>query len=218
MKKNYIDQVHQHGFRFVLIASILMLLVPLSFSIINNAWPTFDLVIVGLMSVGAIYIPIGIIETFTYAPMMGVGATYLANITGNVANMKLPVSLAAMRQAKVEAGSDEAEVVATLAVAASSMVTMSIIAVGVVLLLPYLDTIRTFLGPVTDYLVPAIFGALGFVFVFKHWKLTIVPMVAMLVLFTFVIKDPTVQPALVPVASLLSLLAARAMFKKGWVK
>ncbi len=218
MKNEYIEQVHKHGFRFVLIASLLMLLVPLSFSIIHNAWPTLDLIIVGMMSVGVIYIPIGIIETFTYSPMMGVGATYLANITGNVANMKLPVSLAAMRQAKVDAGSDEGEIIATLAVASSSMVTMSIIAVGVIILLPYLDTIKEFLGPVTDYLVPAIFGALGFVFIFRNWKLTVVPLVAMLILFAFVIKDPTVQPALVPVASVLSLLAARFMFKKGWVE
>lgn len=218
MKNTYIDQVHKHGFRFVLIASLLMLLVPFSFSIIHNAWPTLDLIVVGLMSVGAIYIPIGIIETFTYAPMMGVGATYLANITGNVANMKLPVSLAAMKQAKVDAGSDEGEVIATLAVASSSMVTMLIIVIGVLLLLPYLDTIKVFLGPVTDYLVPAIFGALGFVFIFRNWKLTITPLVVMFVLFAFVIKDPSVQPALVPVASLLSLLAARFMFKKGWVK
>ncbi len=218
MKDNYIEQVHKHGFRFVLIASLLMLLVPLSFSVIHNAWPTLDLVVVGMMSVGVIYIPIGIIETFTYAPMMGVGATYLANITGNVSNMKLPVALSAMRQAKVEAGSDEGEVIATLAVASSSMVTMLIIAVGVIILLPYLDSIKEFLGPVTDYLVPAIFGALGFVFIFRNWKLTVVPLVSMLILFAFVIKDPSVQPALVPVASVLSLLAARFMFKKGWVK
>lgn len=218
MKDNYIEQVHKHGFRFVLISSLLMLAVPLSFSIIHNAWPTLDLVVVGMMSVGVIYIPIGIIETFTYAPMMGVGATYLANVTGNVSNMKLPVALSAMRNAKVDAGSDEGEVIATLAVASSSMVTMAIIVLGVLILLPYLDSIKEFLGPVTDYLVPAIFGALGFVFIFRNWKLSLVPLISMILLFAFVIRDHTVQPALVPVASLLSLLAARFMFNKGWVK
>jgi len=217
-REKYIDQLHKDGFRFVAISSILMILVPLVFSIMHNAWPTLELVVIGFMSVGAIYIPIGLIETFTYAPMLGIGATYIANVTGNISNMKLPAALTAIKQAKVEPGSDEAEVIATLAVATSSIVTTLIILVGVILLMPYLEPIKTFLGPVTDYLVPAIFGALGVVFIVRHWKLTIVPLVVMLFLFKFVITNPTVQPALVPVASLLSLLAARFMFKKGWVK
>lgn len=218
MKNTYLNDIHAQGFRFVLISSILMLAVPLTFSVLHQAWPTLDLLVIGFMSVGVIYIPIGIIETFTYAPMMGVGATYIANVTGNISNMKLPVALAAMKQAKVEAGSEEAEIVATLAVAASSIVTTLIIAIGVIILLPYLDLIKQVLGSVTDYLVPAIFGALGFVFIVRHWKLTIAPLASMLLLFTFVIRDPSVQPALVPIASLISIGVASLLFKKGIVK
>jgi hypothetical protein len=216
--KNYIDTVHKQGFRFVLISSLLMLMVPLAFSLVHQAWPSFELILVGFLSVGVIYIPIGIIETFTYAPMMGVAATYIANVTGNISNLKLPVTLAAIKQAKLENGSDEAEIISTIAVASSSIVTTLIIALGVLLMLPYLDTIKEVLGPVTDYLVPAIFGAIGFVFIVRYYKLTIVPMFVMLILFSFVIKDATVQPALVPIASLISIFAARYMFKKGWVK
>ena len=214
----YIEKLHRHGRRFMIISTVLMLLVPFVFSWINNAWPTWDLIVKGFMTVGAIYIPIGIIETLNYAPMLGVGATYISHVTGNISNMKLPAALSAMKQANVEPGSDEAEIIATLSVAASSIVTTIIIFVGVVLLLPYLGIVQEFLGPVTDYLVPAIFGALGLVFVVRHWKLTIVPLTVMLLLFAFVIKDPTIQPVFVPVASLLSMVTARWMFKKGWVK
>ena len=132
--------------------------------------------------------------------------------------MKLPAALSAMKQANVEPGSDEAEIIATLSVASSSIVTTVIIFVGVVLLLPYLGIVQEFLGPVTDYLVPAIFGALGLVFVVRHWKLTIVPLTVMFLLFAFVVTDPTIQPVFVPIASLLSMVTARWMFKKGWVK
>lgn len=214
----YIEKLHRHGRRFMIISTLLMLLVPFVFSLINNAWPTWDLIVKGFMTVGAIYIPIGIIETLNYAPMLGVGATYISHVTGNISNMKLPAALSAMKQANVEPGSDEAEIIATLSVASSSIVTTIIIFVGVVMLLPYLGVVQEFLGPVTDYLVPAIFGALGLVFVVRHWKLTIVPLGVMLLLFAFVIKDPTIQPVFVPVASLLSMLTARWMFKKGWVK
>jgi len=214
----YIEKLHRHGRRFMIISTVLMLLVPFVFSWINNAWPTWDLIVKGFMTVGAIYIPIGIIETLNYAPMLGVGATYISHVTGNISNMKLPAALSAMKQANVEPGSDEAEIIATLSVAASSIVTTIIIFVGVVLLLPYLGIVQEFLGPVTDYLVPAIFGALGLVFVVRHWKLTIVPLTVMLLLFAFVVKDPTIQPVFVPIASLLSMVTARWMFKKGWVK
>ena len=214
----YIEKLHRHGRRFMIISTVLMLLVPFVFSWINNAWPTWDLIVKGFMTVGAIYIPIGIIETLNYAPMLGVGATYISHVTGNISNMKLPAALSAMKQANVEPGSDEAEIIATLSVAASSIVTTIIIFVGVVLLLPYLGVVQEFLGPVTDYLVPAIFGALGLVFVVRHWKLTIVPLTVMLLLFAFVVKDPTIQPVFVPIASLLSMVTARWMFKKGWVK
>ena len=214
----YIEKLHRHGRRFMIISTVLMLLVPFVFSWINNAWPTWDLIVKGFMTVGAIYIPIGIIETLNYAPMLGVGATYISHVTGNISNMKLPAALSAMKQANVEPGSDEAEIIATLSVASSSIVTTIIIFVGVVLLLPYLGIVQEFLGPVTDYLVTAIFGALGLVFVVRHWKLTIVPLTVMLLLFAFVIKDPTIQPVFVPIASLLSMVTARWMFKKGWVK
>ena len=214
----YIEKLHRHGRRFMIISTGLVLLVPVVFSWINNAWPTWDLIVKGFMTVGAIYIPIGLIETLNYAPMLGVGATYISHVTGNISNMKLPAALSAMKQANVEPGSDEAEIIATLSVASSSIVTTIIIFVGVVLLLPYLGIVQEFLGPVTDYLVPAIFGALGLVFVVRHWKLTIVPLTVMLLLFAFVIKDPTIQPVFVPIASLLSMVTARWMFKKGWVK
>jgi hypothetical protein len=217
-QEKYINTLHKHGKRFMIVSSLLMLAVPFVFSLIHNAWPTLELIKVGFMTVGAIYIPIGIIETINYAPMLGVGATYISHVTGNISNMKLPASLSAMKQANVEPGSDEAEIISTLAVASSSIVTILIILVGVLLLLPYLSVIDQYLGTVTDYLVPAIFGALGFVFIVRHWKLVIIPMSVMLALFYFVIKDPTVQPVFVPVASLLSLVTARIMYKKGWIK
>lgn len=217
-QETYINLLHKNGKRFMIVSTVLMLLVPFVFSWIHNAWPTTDLAIKGFMTVGIIYIPIGIIETLNYAPMLGVGATYISHVTGNISNMKLPAALSAMKQAKVEPGSDEAEIISTLAVASSSIITIIIIMVGVLVLLPYISVIDKYLGTVTDYLVPAIFGALGVVFVIRHYKLVIIPMSVMLFLFYFVIKDPTVQPVFVPVASVLSLLSARYMYKKGWVK
>ena len=72
--------------------------------------------------------------------------------------------------------------------------------------------------PVSIYMIPAIFGALGVVFIARHWRLTIVPSIVMLALFMFVVKDDSIRPALVPIASLISIGSARYFFKKGWIK
>ena len=72
-QETYINLLHKNGRRFMIISSLLMLMVPFIFSVVHNAWPTLELVVTGFMTVGAIYIPIGIIETLNYAPMLGVG-------------------------------------------------------------------------------------------------------------------------------------------------
>jgi hypothetical protein len=132
--------------------------------------------------------------------------------------MKLPAALTAMKQAKVVPLSDEGEVVATIAIAVSSIVTTVILIIGILVLLPFKEILITSLSPVSDYILPSIFGALGVVFVAREWKLAIVPTIVMLVLFLFVIKADSIRAVLVPVASLISLYAARWMWKKGWVK
>ncbi len=217
-QEKYIQQLHKAGMRFVIVGALLMLSVPLIISLITSAWPTGELMLKGFMSVGVIYIPIGIIEFFNYAPMLGVGGTYVAEVTGNISNMKLPAALSAMKQAGVEPGSDEAEIISSLAIATSSIVTTVVILLGVLILVPFQDFFIEQLLPVSIYMIPAIFGALGVVFIARHWRLTIVPSIVMLVLFMFVIRDDSIRPALVPIASLISIGSARFFFKKGWIK
>ncbi len=214
----YQDEIHKIGRIYAVSALLAMLAVPLSISLSTGAWPTWSVLLKGMLAVGSIYIPVGIIEVINYAPMLGVGGSYLAFVTGNIANMKLPAALTAMKLANVEPLSDEGEVVATIAIAVSSIVTTLILIIGIFLLLPFKDVLITTLSPVADYILPSIFGALGVVFVAREWKLAIVPTVVMLVLFLFVIKTDSVRAVLVPLASLISLVAARWMWKKGWVK
>ena len=67
----------------------------------------------------------------TYVPMLGTGGTYLGFVTGNLTNLKVPCALNAMQAAKVKAGTEEGEVISTIAIASSSIVTVVVIAIGV---------------------------------------------------------------------------------------
>ncbi|MCK7471099.1 MAG: hypothetical protein MZU95_10210 [Desulfomicrobium escambiense] len=70
-----------------------------------------------------VFWPIAVIEVLTYTPMLGSGGTYLGFVTGNLSNLKVPAAIAAMQQAGVEPSTKEGEIISTLAVGASSLVT-----------------------------------------------------------------------------------------------
>ena len=159
------------------------------------------------------------IETITYIPMLGAGGSYLSFVTGNISNLKLPCALNAMEQAGVKAGSDEGEVVSTIAIAVSSIVTTLIIILGVILIVPLSPILNApVLEPAFAQILPALFGGLGVVFVSRNWKIAIAPVSLMLVLFIAVpaLNAGTVG-IMVPVSVLFTLGVSRILYKKGWL-
>ena len=73
--KNYNDSVHFYGRIWVALGIFLMLMVPVSVCLYYNAWPELKYVIKGLLGVAPIFWTVGIIEVFTYAPMLGTCGT-----------------------------------------------------------------------------------------------------------------------------------------------
>ena len=72
------------------------------------------------------------------------------------------------------------------------------------------------LKPAFDQILPALFGGLGVVFVSKNLKLSIAPIVLMLVLFIFVpALDQSMVGIMVPVGVLFTIAVARILYKKG---
>ena len=157
------------------------------------------------------------VETVTFGPMLGAGGSYLSFVTGNISNLKLPCALNALEQNGVAATSEEGEVVSTIAIAVSSIVTTVIIILGVILIVPLSPILQApVLDPAFDQMLPALFGALGVAFVSKNWKIAIAPILLMLVLFIFVpaLNSGTVG-IMVPVSALFTIGMARLMYKKG---
>jgi hypothetical protein len=116
----------------------------------------------------------------------------------------------------VKSGTEEGDIVSTIAVATSSIVTTLIIAVGVVLLgtlTPILNS--PMLKPAFDNILPALFGALGVVYISKNWKLAVTPMLFMAVLFIAVPSLSGSVGVLVPVGAIISIAVARLLYKKN---
>ena len=219
MKKNlsYIDSVHRDGRIWNIGVMILLLLFPVAVAFIFGVSPDWGALAVGLIATAPMYWAVGAIETITFVPMLGAGGSYLSFVTGNISNLKLPCALNALEQNEVSASSEEGEVISTIAIATSSIVTTLIIIIGVVLIVPLTPILSApVLEPAFAQMLPALFGGLGVAFVSKNWKIAIAPVALMLVLFIFIpaLNSGTVG-IMVPVSVLFTIGVSRILYKRG---
>lgn len=213
------DSVHHYGKIWGIVIGLLIIAVPPVLCFVFGAIPRFDALAKGLVATLPMYWAVGFIEIFTYVPMLGAGGTYLSFITGNISNLKLPCAIDAMERAGVKASSEEGEVLSTISIAVSSIVTTLIILLGVIFIVPLQPILENpVLEPAFEMILPALFGGLGVVFISKNVKLSIAPIILMLVLFIFIpaLNKSTVG-IMVPVGVLFTLAVARIMYKKGWL-
>ncbi len=219
MKKNlsYIDSVHRDGTVWNLGMMMLLIAFPVAVAVIFGAAPDWSALAMGLISTAPMYWAVGIIETITFVPMLGAGGSYLSFVTGNISNLKLPCAINALEQNEVSASSEEGEVISTIAIATSSIVTTAIIILGVVCIVPLTPILEApVLAPAFAQMLPALFGGLGVAFVSKNWKIAVAPVVLMLILFIFVpaLNAGTVG-IMVPVSVLFTIAVSRILYKKG---
>ena len=218
-KKNltYMESVHRSGRIWGIIVGAVLLCFPLLLSLIFGVFPNTEVLIKGVLATAPMYWAVGIVEIFTYVPMLGAGGTYLSFVTGNISNLKLPCAVDAMERAGVKASDEEGEVISTIAIAVSSIVTTLIILVGVICIIPLTPLLESpVLEPAFDMILPALFGGLAVVFISKNLKLSIAPIILMLALFIFVpALNASTVGIMVPVGVLFTVTVARILYKKG---
>ena len=213
----YINSVHRDGRIWNIGMMLLLILFPVSVAFLFGAAPDWGALALGLIATAPMYWAVGIIETFTFVPMLGAGGSYLSFVTGNISNLKLPCALNALEQNEVSASSEEGEIISTIAIAVSSIVTTVIILLGVICIVPLTPILEApVLEPAFAQMLPALFGGLGVAFVSKNWKIAVAPIVLMLILFIFVpaLNAGTVG-IMVPVSVLFTIAVSRILYQKG---
>ena len=219
MKKDmtYMDSVHRDGRIWNLSVMVILIAFPIAVAMIFNAAPDWKGFLMGLVSTAPMYWAVAVVETFTFVPMLGAGGSYLSFVTGNISNLKLPVALNALEQAGVNVSSEEGEVVSTIAIAVSSIVTTLIIVLGLLLITPLTPVLSApALEPAFAQILPALFGGLGVAFISKNVKIAIAPVCLMLVLFiTIPALNAGTVGIMVPVSVLFTLAVSRILYKKN---
>ena len=219
MKKNYnyMDSVHRDGRIWNITMMGLLILFPVTVAILFNGTPDWKALALGLVATAPMYWAVGVIETITFTPMLGAGGAYLSFVTGNISNLKLPCAINALEQNDVSINTEEGEIISTIAIATSSIVTTIIIILGVILIVPLTPILEApVLAPAFEQMLPARFGGLGVAFVSKNWKIAVAPVLLMLVLFIFVpaLNAGTVG-IMVPVSVVFTIVVSRILFKRG---
>lgn len=220
----YDDKIHLVGRVSTIVALIGMLAIPLATCLHYDVFPPLANFLSGFSQAVMIYLPIAAAEFIVFSPLLGKGPSYLSFITGNITNLKAPCIVIALDNAKVEPGSEEAEVIGTLAAAFSALTTIIVIFIGLLLVIPLTPILSSpVLKPAFDNILPALFGALGASFFMKQWKLAVTPL-ALSIIAAFLIgvvlkKDlNTIQGVLIPIIGVLSAASAAFYYKKGWLK
>lgn len=219
-KRSWFEQynrgVHRQGRLWLLGNLIVLLLVPFALGLILHTAPNMNGFIRGFLNVAIIYFPSSLVEYLIYVPMLGSGASYLSFITGNLSNLKIPCAINAREMAGARTGTPENEIISTLSVAASSLVTVLVIAVGVLLLAPLQGVFSSpALQPAFENVVPALFGALGLKYFIKGKKFAAIPLVlsaAVCVLVPSLIAQTSV---LLIAVGALTIGIAWLFYKKG---
>ena len=214
--EDFNNGLHRLG-RITLIAGIIVLMaVPFAFGVIVGVMPDMPAFIKGWINVAVVYFPVSVVEFLVYAPMLGAGGSYLAFITGNVTNMKIPCAMNARDIAKTEVGTPENEIVSTISVAISAIVTTLVILVGVILLVPLQPVLSApVLQPAFNNVVPALFGALGLKYFAKSPQIAAIPLILMCALCIFVPSLITQTSILMIPSGALALVIGFILFKKG---
>lgn len=209
--ERYNERTHFFGRIFLWTGIILLVSSPFLMGLSLNAMPDMNAFLKGFLQVGIVYIPSCIVEFLIYTPMLGAGGSYLGFLTGNLINMKIPCALNARDIAGTEAGTTENEIVATLSIAASSLVTTLVIALGVLLMIPLRPVLEAeVLQPAFNNVVPALFGAMAYKYFRKGKKLVAIPLILMTVLFIC-------MPSLISNVGFLMILSGAVAIGHAWL-
>lgn len=219
MKKNtnktYFDRVHSWGRISTISALCVLLMFPIAVTLYLDVSPSVTAILQGLLKLIPTYWTVAVVEVIVYTPMLGAGGTYLSFVTGNIANLKLPCAINAMEGAKVKANSEEGEVISTISIATSAIVTTIVLAIGIIAFAPFLTTFTNsaLLKPAFAQVLPALFGALGAGYFIKHWRISFFPIIIMIIVLIFA---PTMGAStLLFVGIIASVGGALFMYKKG---
>ena len=219
MDKNYFERYNSRTHTIGRVSSVIVLIMlvgaPFLIGAYLGAMPDLGAAAKAFISVGLVWTVSSVVEVRVYTPMLGAGGGYLAFITGNLINMKIPCAVNARDIVGTKTGTAENEIISTLSIATSSLVTIVVLALGVALLVPLQPVLQSpVLQPAFANVVPALFGAMAYQYFRKNIRVAIAPLVMMSVLFMLVPSLTGSTSFMIVPSGALAIGIAYALYRK----
>ncbi|MDB0579266.1 hypothetical protein [Salinicoccus roseus] len=203
---------HFWGRLTLLVIIIMSLIPPLYISFVLDAHPGWGVIATGLVGYASFIGIMWVLEPITYYPTLGVAGTYLAFLTGNIANMCLPCSSAAQKSVDAAPGSQKAEVAGVFGIAVASLTNIILLVIMIIGGTYLISMFPPFVEGMFGFVLPSIFGAVLGQFAYRTPKYGVIALViGMAVLFSPIFS-------LIKIALCVALTIAVVLFmekKKG---
>ena len=215
----YNERTHLFGRISCIITLVMLIGAPFVMGLYLGAMPDLGAVARGFLACGLVWTVSCVAEYLIYTPMLGAGGGYLAFITGNLINMKIPCAMNARDMVDAKTGTPENEIISTLSIATSSLVTILVLAAGVVALIPLQPILQApALQPAFDNVVPALFGAMAYKYYRGNLKIAALPLLTMALLFILVPSLAGSTSFMVLPSGAIAIGVAFLLHKKGSAK
>ncbi|MCD8089250.1 MAG: hypothetical protein LUD81_01250 [Clostridiales bacterium] len=152
----------------VLLAFLPALCLAVVYGIVPKPAALVTAFIAGASSFGVLWF----VEPISYFSVLGPIGTYMAFLSGNISNMRVPCASMAQAAAEVDPGTEQGSIIATLGMAMSIVINISVLTIGVILGSSVLAMLPETITSALNYLLPALFGALLVQFGIKMKKHT----------------------------------------------
>ena len=218
--KAYYKSVHFWG-QFTLVLGIVFSSIgAIYLGFIKGYFPGWTPIITAFLSIFGVmgHVFLDLPSLITNNILMGPAAQYMASLSGNVANMRLPSALSA--KASVDcgpAGGPKEHVIASIGVIASTIVSTGFLVIMVIAGTFIIKILPENVQAMLNYILPALFGAIFIQFALMDWKASLVALgISVLMLTAFASIIPTSYHAFltVVVCILINVLWTSIKIKK----
>ncbi len=209
-ENDYLKPIHKVGTIASIILFFGMFLPSLLLYLIYHQAPEWSTIVTGFALAMTYAAPFYISEPISYYPIVGNAGWYLCATVGNGSNLRVPCGVVAQQVAGVKEGTMEGELVATIGIATSVLISIPAILIGALLI----NTIQQFfpewlMSAFKTYLLPAVFGAVWGQFILRGWKYA--PIAVILMYIPMALKVPGAWTILIGVLG--TMLIGWAMLK-----
>ena len=153
--KEYVPQVNKIGKITGYLGVLLSFTPALVLAVVYGILPKPAALLTAFISGASAFGVLWFVDPISYFPVVGAAGTYMAFLSGIICNMRIPCASMAQVAADVEPGTEKGSVVATLGMAVSIVINVSVLTIGAILGTSVLSMLPDTIKAALNYLQPA---------------------------------------------------------------